>query len=86
MSTLAGMKQMMLDGPDDHIADFVKETVKEWDDEPKAIQILKSLDAGVHGGGLSTFTVGALDTMLVAACNQENITYDELIKHATWRN
>ena len=86
MIEFSGMKELMLEGPDDHIADFVKKTVEEWSDPPTAIEILKSIDAGVHGGGVSQFTLGALDMLLVAAIRRENTTYDELIKHAAWRN
>lgn len=84
--TMAGMGELLLQGPDEHIADFVKDTIREWTDPPTALQILKSLDAGVHGGGVSNFTLGVLDTLLVLAIKQENTTYDDVVKQATWRN
>ena len=80
------MRDLLLLGPDGQIAEFVKDTVREWSDQPTALQILKSLDAGVHGGGVSEFTLGVLDTLLVLAIKQENTTYDDVVKQATWRN
>ena len=83
---LMDMRDLLLEGPDGQIADFVKDTIREWSDKPTALEILKSLDAGVHGGGVSEFTLGVLDTLLVLAIKQENTTYDDVVKQAIWRN
>lgn len=80
------IKQMLLDGPDDHIAGFVKTTIVDWSEPPTALQVLHTTDAAVHGGGASDFTMGVLDTLLTLALKRENKTYDDIVEHATWRN
>ena len=47
---LKELKQLMLEAPEGHIATVAMDTIKEWDETPKAIQVLKTLDMCVHSG------------------------------------
>lgn len=80
------LKQLLIEAPEGHLDPTAIESIKEWDDEPRAIQILKTLDMCVHSGLSSGFVVGVLEQMLAYHSRIENIEYEDLIKHADWRN
>jgi hypothetical protein len=44
------MKSQLLKAPENEISGALKETIKEWDEEVTSLQILKTLDFGVHSG------------------------------------
>ena len=37
------LKQLLIEAPEGHLSKVAVDSIKEWDDEPKAIQILKTL-------------------------------------------
>jgi len=80
------LKELLLQAPTGHIDSKALDTIKEWDEEPKALQILKTLDMCVHSGLSNGFVINVLEQMLQHYAHKENKTYPELIKEATWRN
>lgn len=80
------LKQLLLEAPEGHIDPSAMDTIEVWDDEPLAIQILKTLDMCVHSGLSSGFVIGVLETLLDVAMKNEQITYEELTKQAIWRD
>ena len=82
---LKELKQLMLEAPEGHIATVAMDTIKEWDETPKAIQVLKTLDMCVHSGLTSGFATWALESILNICMEQEKTTFEEVVKNATWR-
>lgn len=80
------MKAILLEAPDGHLSEAVKQSIVDWYEPPTALQVLRTTDIAVHSGGASEFSMGVLDTLLMIAMKAENITYEDLIKHADWRN
>lgn len=80
------LKQLLLEAPEGHLDQIAIDSIKEWDDEPKAIQILKTLDMCVHSGLSSGFVIGVLEQMLTYYSLVEKVSYEDLIKQADWRN
>jgi hypothetical protein len=81
------LKDLLLEAPSGHLDKVALDSIREWDDtDPKAIQILKTLDMCVHSGLSSGFVVGVLEQMLYYYSTKEKITYEELTKQASWRN
>ncbi len=79
------LKQLLLLAPKGHIDPAAMKTIKEWDKNPKAIQILKTLDICVHSGLASGFVIHVLEQMFNKALKKEKTTYEEVVKEATWR-
>ena len=80
------LKDLLLEAPEGHLDKSALESIREWDDtDPKAIQILKTLDMCVNAGLSSGFVVGVLEQMLYHYTTREKTTYEELTKEATWR-
>ncbi len=80
------MKQLFLQAPDDEIAKEIIPLIEKWDDEPKAIQVLETLDAIFYNGTYSSFAVSSLELYLKNLLKEEEITYEELLKQAHWRS
>ena len=79
------LKELLLQAPDGHIAQSALLTIEKWDEEPKAIQILETLDMCVHYGLSSGFATGVLEMLLNRALELENKTYEEIVELAVWR-
>lgn len=80
------LKELLLEAPEGHLSKEALDSIREWDDgDPKAIQILKTLDMCVHSGLSSGFVVGVLEQMLYHYTTREKTTYEELTKEAIWR-
>ena len=80
------LKDLLLEAPEGHLDKSAMDSIREWDDtDPKAIQILKTLDMCVHAGLASGFVVGVLEQMLYHYCSKEKKTYEEVVKEAVWR-
>jgi hypothetical protein len=79
------LKDLLLQAPDGHLDKSAIDSIKEWDEEPKAIQVLKTLDMCVHSGLASGFVISVLEQLLNHACREEKTTYPELIEKAVWR-
>lgn len=80
------MKQLLLEAPEGHIDPSVLHLIEKWDEEPKSIQILETLDMCVHGGLSSGFVIGVLEQLLNVAMEREETTYEAVVARATWRN
>lgn len=79
------MKSQLLKASENEISDVLKETIREWDEEVTFLQILKTLDFGVHSGSCSSFVVKVLELLLDSAIKKENTTYDLVVEKASWR-
>jgi hypothetical protein len=80
------LKQLLLEAPVDEIDPTVRATINEWSDVPTAIQILKTLDFAVYGGGASEFCMNVFNTMLAASLTTEGIDYETVVAGAVWRD
>jgi len=81
------LKELLLEAPEGHLSESALESIREWGEpEPKALQILKTLDMCVNAGLSSGFVIGVLEQMLYYYTTKEKTTHEELIKEATWRN
>lgn len=79
------LKQILLEAPEGHIDQVALDSIREWDDEPKAIQVLKTLDLCVKYGLTSGFVVGTLEIILNTQMNLEGVTYEQVVEQAEWR-
>jgi hypothetical protein len=79
------IKQGYLSAPDTQIDPHIKPLIEEWSDPPTALQMLRVLDAMVHGGSASAFAVSSLDTFMRIALKQEGTTFEALVDQAHWR-
>ena len=86
MSDLKELKQLLLEAPKGHIDDVALDSIREWDDEPKALQILRTLDLCVQAGLSSGFVIGVLESILEVTMSNENTTYEKLTEKAVWRS
>jgi hypothetical protein len=84
---MTSIKEMFLKAPDGHLADNIKDTVKEWSDEPKAVEILKTLDYAIYFGAGSSFVVTTLKILFESSLKIENIKEIDVITIANngWR-
>lgn len=80
------LKKIILEAPDTQLDAAVKATVQEWSDEPTAIQILKSIDFAVYGGGASGFCMTLFESLLSVALETEGIDYETAVAGAVWRD
>lgn len=60
-------------------------TIKEWDDSPTALQILKTIDSAIHISDCTTFVIRTLEIYLDKAIEAEQTTYEDVAKQAVWR-
>ena len=60
--------------------------IRKWDVPAKAIQILEVLDHCIHGSLASGFIVKTLQVLYDIALKNENVTHEQLVPLATWRN
>lgn len=80
------LKELLLEAPEGHLSKEALDSIREWDDgDPKAIQILKTLDMCVHAGLSSGFVIGVLEQMLTFYSLKEKVGLEDLIKEAHWR-
>jgi hypothetical protein len=80
------LKELLLQAPDGHIDKSALSTIQEWDDQPKAIQVLKTLDICVHAGLASGFAIHVLETIMNQCLQLEGKTYEQILPEAVWRN
>jgi hypothetical protein len=80
------IKAHYLRAPETQIGVHTMDTVKTWDDSPRAIQLLRTIDSAVYGADCSTFVIRTLELFLDRAIADEQTTYEALVKRATWRD
>lgn len=79
------MKEKLLAAPENQIGLGTKQTIEEWEEEPTALQILKTLDFGVHFGDCSSFVIKVLELLFSTALENEKTTRELVIEKAIWR-
>ena len=79
------LKEMLLQAPDSELDSCMFSLIEKWNDKPTAIQVMEVLDHCVHGGLASGFVIALLETMVETALKEENLTRDQLIEKAIWR-
>lgn len=80
------IKTHFLLAPETQIGAATMATIREWDESPTAIQILRTIDSAVLGSDCTNFVVRTLEVYLDRAIEDEQTTYKEVVKLATWRN
>ncbi len=89
METTSGkpksIKEILLEAPDEQLDSCLFHIIREWDDEPKAIQILEVLDRVIYASLGSGFTVIVLQTLYRGALKKEGKTSKEVEALAVWR-
>lgn len=79
------LKEILLQALESQLDPSVQNLIQSWDDTPKAIQVLEALDQCVRYSSGSGFVVIFLHYILEDSIKQENTTYEEIVKLATWR-
>ena len=80
------MKKLFLIAPETQISDYAKATIEEWDEDPTALQLLKTLDYCIFTAGASGFAIKTIEVYLDRAIAREATTYEDIVKQAIWRN
>ena len=81
------LKELFRDAPDSQFADSLKWLIEEWDEEPTAIQIFKTLDFSARFGGASTMCLSLFEIWLKQLIEDEQTSYEKLVEiaEASWR-
>lgn len=79
------LKQLLLQAPDSELDSCMFPLIEKWNDTPTAIQVMEVLDHCVHSALASGFVIALLETMVETALKEENLTRDQLIEKAIWR-
>ena len=88
---LVDMRAQLLKAPKDSssgrgpLDDVAIQDIEKWSEHPKAIEILHTLDICAYGGLASGMMMQIMQMMLNECLKIENISYDELLKDASWR-
>jgi len=77
--------QLLLEAPDNQLDEQAKVFIKQWDEVPTALQILKVLDICVYAALASSFTMSVLNVMYENALRAEGKKHEDLVSLATWR-
>jgi hypothetical protein len=77
---------LLLRAPDTQIDACIKPLISKWSDPPTPIQVLEVLDNCINGGLASGFVVTLLQEIYQITCKNNDITHDEVIKQAHWRD
>ncbi len=80
------LKHLLLSAPDSQLDISLKHMIEKWTIPIKAINVLELLDNIVYTGGASGFVINILNRLLQTCLVDEEITYEELIKFASWRH
>lgn len=79
------MKKLFLIAPETQISDYAKATIEEWDEEPTALQLLKTLDYCIFTAEASGFVIKTIEVLMDKAIEREATTYEDIVKLAVWR-
>jgi hypothetical protein len=79
------MKEILLQAPDNQLDASMHPLISKWSDPPKAIEILEVLDKCIFGSLASGIIVSFLQIIYNDACKSENISNEDVVKLATWR-
>lgn len=77
--------QLLLEAPDNQLDEQAKVFIRQWDEVPTALQILKVLDICVHAALASSFAMSVLNVMYENALKAEGKKHEDLVPLATWR-
>jgi hypothetical protein len=79
------LKQLLLEAPEEQLDRSMITLIEQWDEPPRAIQILEVVDMCIYYGLSSDFVVASLQVMLDAAMINEQTTLEQLEQRAVWR-
>lgn len=85
MNAIIDLKELLLKAPNSQIDDNAKSKVREWKLPLTALQILRVLDFCAEGSNASDFVMSMLNGHMFRLIKEENTTFDEICKQATWR-
>jgi len=80
------LNSLILMAPETQIDPSILEDVKEWHNEPTALDILFCLDKMVYYSLGSEFSMHLFEMLLQEAMNEENITLDTLKDKRDWKS
>ena len=83
---LKEFKYLFSNAPNDQIDETLKDRIKEWNEIPKAIEILQMLDYAVMYSLASEFAISVLEMALKVSLENENLTINDLLPQAWWRD
>jgi hypothetical protein len=72
--------------PSNHLDPIALAKINIWDDMPSSIQVLEVLDMCIYGSLGSALTVAVLQALYDMLLKMENITHEDNLQFATWRN
>jgi len=80
------IKELLLEAPEGQLDASMKDLIKNWAIPIPSIQILEVIDKSVNASLASSFVIFALESIYNDALSRENISHEEVVKLATWRN
>lgn len=86
MSKYEELVDLLLQAPDSQLDASMMPLIKKWSDPPTPLQILEVLDNCIHGSLASGFTIQVLQIIYDTECKATNVSNEDVIKNATWRN
>lgn len=79
-------KGLMLEAPDTSLDPGIKDIIRAWNDDFKAIDVLKAVDFCIHWGAASGFALSVLQQYYNLLLTDEGVTHSDMERLATWRN
>jgi len=79
------MKDLLLQAPDSQIDISLKNLISKWNEPPKSIEVLETIDHCVRYSSGSDFVVSVLNIILEQTMKDENTDFATVVGQATWR-
>lgn len=80
------VNSMCVSDPHASVDHVLVKLINNFDEVPKAIQILEVVDKAIHGSLASGFYVSLFQIMLEMALKNEGIVLADIVPKACWRN
>lgn len=81
-----GLIELLLAAPYGQIDPSMLALIEQWDRPiPKSIQVLEVIDKSIYSALCSDFVIGVMNVIYDQALIAENLTHDDVVKHASWR-
>jgi hypothetical protein len=78
--------EYLLKVPDAQLDYRMKLFIQRWSDPATPIQILEVLDLCIHEALASGYVVSELQILYDDSCKANNVSHEDIIKDAIWRN
>lgn len=83
---LKEFKMLFLTAPNEQVDDTLKDRIRDWNTVPKAIEVLQGLDYAVMYSLASEYSVSIFQIALKVALENEQVTIQDILPQAWWRD